>query len=36
MQEETPETIENTESFDSESVERGTKSGADEVRRAIS
>jgi hypothetical protein len=36
MQEDIPETIENTESHDSEFVGKGVKGSQDEIRRAIS
>jgi hypothetical protein len=36
MQEDIPETIENTSDYDSESVGKGAKKAPDEIRRAIS
>jgi hypothetical protein len=36
MQEDAPETIENTSDYDSESVTKGSKNPPDEIRRAIS
>ena len=36
LQEDVPQTIENTEEYDSESVGKGIKTTVDEIRRAIS
>jgi len=36
MQEDAPETIENTSDYDTESVTQGGKSAPDQIRRAIS
>jgi hypothetical protein len=36
MQEDVPETIENTENYESETLGKGLKGAHDEIRRAIS